>query len=524
MGLVYLASASGPGGFSKLFVIKELKPELAEDNGFLEMFLEEARLAARLNHPNIVTTYEVGIDGSRPYIVMDYLDGQTLARVLRKKVQGFTLEMHLTVISQALDGLHYAHHQENFDGSTTSIVHRDVSPQNVFITYDGQVKVVDFGIAKASDTTVETRTGVFKGKPAYMAPEQLQGDSSPRGDVYSIGVMLWEAIVGQRMWPKKSDVEVLTSLLKGDIPSIDEAAPDAPPALRAICMKAIARDPDARYVSAKEFRDAIEAYLQTAPRTSLKDVGATVGAGFTEQREKLRGLIERCVSDSRSNPLGSRSKLPSIAPPREDENSLTSNPTKTSQSRSEPSPTSKTQHSVVTGTPAASIVDAPEEPKRSPRFFVALGALGAVALVGVGFLMSRTASLGAKQEPGVSMPNSVGAEPRTETTRTAQAPASAASPNAGLGGRDGNGAGAGPVPTHSTAPAAAEVSSTPATKASPPPFPAHTPQPPPRFVPQPPQAQPKTTPAPAQPPSANTDCNPPFFFEGTKKVFKPGCL
>src|SRR5262245_54146628 len=139
MGIVYLAIARGPARFSKLLVLKQLKPELVEDPSFLEMFLEEARLAARLNHPNIVQTYEVGHDENRHFIVMDYLEGVTLARLLRKRSPKFTLNMQLRVISEALSGLHYAHTLTDFNGTSLGIVHRDATPQNVFITYDGQI-------------------------------------------------------------------------------------------------------------------------------------------------------------------------------------------------------------------------------------------------------------------------------------------------------------------------------------------------------------------------------------------------
>jgi serine/threonine protein kinase len=314
MGIVYLAVAQGPARFSKLLVVKELKPELVDDPTFLEMFLEEARLAARLNHPNIVQTYEVGAESSRHYIVMDYLDGVPLARILRKKNPAFDLHMHLRVICESLRGLQYAHALKDFDGSPLGIVHRDVNPQNVFITYDGQTKLVDFGIAKALDSSIETRTGVLKGKPAYMAPEQISGDIDPRADVFAAGVMVWEAAAGRRMWHKKGDVEVLAAVLKGDLPSLRDAAPEAPDALVALCDKSLAKDPNARHQTADELRAELEAYLESSGNNvQMPDVSSAVAGIFHEERAKTRAQIENHINALRARKEDE--KLPSLRPP-----------------------------------------------------------------------------------------------------------------------------------------------------------------------------------------------------------------
>src|ERR1700760_1905309 len=175
MGIVYLAMVQGPGGFHKLVVVKELNPSVVEEPAFLTMFLDEARLAARLSHPNIVQTNEVGHEGQRYFMAMEYLDGRGLDHVRRRsRTAGFglTLHMHLRVICDVLAGMDYAHELADFDGTPLHIVHRDASPQNVFLTFDGQVKLLDFGIAKAADSMHETITGVVKGKVSYMSPEQ----------------------------------------------------------------------------------------------------------------------------------------------------------------------------------------------------------------------------------------------------------------------------------------------------------------------------------------------------------------
>lgn len=316
MGIVYLAVTQGPARFSKLLVVKELKPDLVDDETFLDMFLEEARLAARLNHPNIVQTYEVGEENKRHFIVMDYLDGVTLARVLRRKPPPhvFSRNMHLRVICEILAGLHYAHTLKDFDGTDLGIVHRDVTPQNVFITFDGTAKVVDFGIAKALDSGLETRTGVLKGKPAYMAPEQIAGDVDRRADVFSAGVMIWEAIAGKRMWSKKGDVEVLTSMLKGEVPSIREHAPDVPEELARIVERSLLKDREARFDGASALQDALEEFLRDDPTATMREVGRAVGEIFADERMTTRATIDTCLARLKGGSVG---KLPSLLPPRD---------------------------------------------------------------------------------------------------------------------------------------------------------------------------------------------------------------
>ena len=311
MGIVYLAVAQGPGGFSKLLVIKELKAELVDDQGFLAMFLEEARLAARLSHPNIVQTFEIGQDDSRPFMVMDYLDGVSLSRLLRRKSPLWTRNYHLRVIADVLQGLHYAHTLTDFDGTPLGIVHRDVTPHNVFVTFDGQAKLVDFGIAKALDTRIETRTGILKGKPAYMAPEQITGAVDPRSDVFSAGILLWEAAAGQRMWSKKNDVEVLASMLRGDTPKLRDVAPDAPDALVAIVERATAQKPDDRFADAAALHEALEAFLATEPVVTMREVGRVVADIFEADRARTRAVIDQHLASLRTG--GVRNAVPPLA-------------------------------------------------------------------------------------------------------------------------------------------------------------------------------------------------------------------
>src|SRR5579859_4383660 len=306
MGIVHLAATQGPGGFHKLLVVKELRPELSQDDAHVSMFLDEARLAARLAHPSIVQTIEVGSEGSRHYMVMEFLDGRSLHRVVRRfrDQPEFTVGAHLRVVAEALLGLHYAHELRDFDGAPLGVVHRDVSPLNVFVTFDGQAKVLDFGIAKSADSSLETKTGVLKGRVAYMAPEQAWGQRvDRRADLYSAGVMLWEAAAGRRLWPGMNEVEILARLLKETPPALGAVNADAPEDLEAICERAMAKRPEDRYESAAELLEDLEAHLATRDDVmSMREIGALASKAFADDRRKMNALIDDTLARVRSGP------------------------------------------------------------------------------------------------------------------------------------------------------------------------------------------------------------------------------
>ncbi len=306
MGNVYLAALLGPGGFNKLLVVKELKPDLSDEVTFVSMFLEEARLAARLIHPNIVQTNEVGSEGKRHFMVMEFLDGRSLHRIGRRltEVGRLSVGSHLRVIAEALRGLQYAHDLSDFDGEPLGIVHRDVSPLNVFVTFDGQAKVLDFGIAKTADSSLQTATGVLKGRVAYMAPEQAWGNKvDRRADVYSAGVMIWEAAAGRRLWPKMSEVEILARALREGPPSLRSVRPDAPPELDEICARAMAKNCEERYPSADALLQDLEAHIVCrGDALSMREIGATVSHAFADERRKMSTLIEKTVTRIRGGP------------------------------------------------------------------------------------------------------------------------------------------------------------------------------------------------------------------------------
>ena len=295
MASVFLSVVPGPMGVNKLLVVKLLRQELSEDQDFIAMFVNEARLAARLNHANVVQTYEVGFEDGHHFLAMDYLDGQPLHAVLRKAGRdGVPLDVQVRILVEMLAGLSYAHTLRDFDGTPLHIVHRDVSPQNVFVTYDGRVLVVDFGIAKAAGAASNTQSGTFKGKLSYIAPEQASGDPvDARADVFSVGIMLWEAIAHRRFATGDSQAAVMSRRLGGNEPRIREVVPDCDPELADICDRAMAHRAADRFASADELRIALEGFLDRfSRRVGAREVGQFVASLFAEEREKIRAVID----------------------------------------------------------------------------------------------------------------------------------------------------------------------------------------------------------------------------------------
>jgi hypothetical protein len=299
MADVYLAVADGPQGFRKLCVLKLLKDNMSEDEEFRAMFLDEARLAARLNHPNIVQTFEVGETHNRMMIAMEYVEGQPATRLRRRLTpEQFPLSAHIAVLCDVLDALEYAHSLTDFDGSSLSIVHRDVSPHNVIIGYDARVKLLDFGIAKSRAATQETQAGVLKGKVGYMAPEQASMRAlDGRADIFSVGVMLWEAIAGRRLAEGMPANDVLVRRVSGQDPKIIEVVPDVDPELAAICDRAMALSADDRYATAAELQGELEQWLGQHTEPNRKGLSKALRDAFAREREQLRALVEQRMAD-----------------------------------------------------------------------------------------------------------------------------------------------------------------------------------------------------------------------------------
>jgi eukaryotic-like serine/threonine-protein kinase len=280
-------------GVTKLAVLKCLLPDLAEDPDFVDMFLDEARLCAHLNHPNVIQTYEVLHDGDRLAMAMEYLEGQTLTSVLSRLAGQLDVATRLRILTSVLAALEYAHNLTDFDGTPLHVIHRDVSPQNVFVTYDGHVKLVDFGIARTLSTPHRTEPGSVRGKLADLAPEAVGGDAvDRRADLFSVGVMLWEVLAGRRPWEPKAGALDAWFLPWNASPPELPAELDIPPELRAICRRALAIDPDARYQSAAELDAALEGIGAVASDAHARHLGQLVSSAFEPEIKQRRELIE----------------------------------------------------------------------------------------------------------------------------------------------------------------------------------------------------------------------------------------
>jgi serine/threonine protein kinase len=300
MGIVHLAEARGPGGFEKLVVVKELKAELTDDPVYCAMFLDEARLAARLSHRHIVQTNEVGCEGGRYFMALELLEGGSLHQIRSKLgLRALPPLMTVRVLVAVLDALHHAHELTDAEGASLGVVHRDVSPQNVFLTFDGGVKLIDFGVAKSKDRrgAAITRVGVVKGSVPYMSPDHVDGGIiDRRADVFAAGVILRELLCGERLWGEAGDLAILRALIARDLPAFPEAASaaaDVPAALRAIVLRAMAPHRADRYPTAAAMRDALEGYLtEHDPRGSLDDLGTWLEQNLVEERLAFRALVK----------------------------------------------------------------------------------------------------------------------------------------------------------------------------------------------------------------------------------------
>jgi len=306
MATVHLGRLLGSVGFARTVAIKRLHPHLAKDPDFVAMFLEEARLAARVRHPNVVATLDVVDDDNELFLVMEYVAGESLSRLVRKTREAgkrIPPRYVVGVVCAALEGLHAAHEATSERGSPLGIVHRDVSPQNLHVGLDGVARVLDFGIAKATNRVQETRTDQIKGKVAYMSPEQLaKGPIDRRADVYSAAVVLWEALTGARLF-KADDVPALVyAIMNDEIHPSSSIAPDLPKALDEIVMRGLDRDPSNRWSSARELAVALEKVLTPAP---AREIGEWVRETAGEMLAWRIELVHRIESET----------APSILPP-----------------------------------------------------------------------------------------------------------------------------------------------------------------------------------------------------------------
>lgn len=299
MARVYLAVSQGLAGFSKLVVLKVLKSDLAGTLELQEGFLREARLCARMNHPNVVAVNEVEVLDGLPVIVMEHLQGQPFSAILRRVLGKIPVDPLLRILVDSLNGLHYAHELADFDGAPLRLVHRDFSPQNIFVTYEGSVKVLDFGVAQVTRNAEHVESDTVQGKLRYMAPEQVNGAQlDRRTDVFAAGILLCELISGRRFWGDRSDTAIMNQLKTGEIPSPRSLSPSFPPELERICTKALAYVRGNRYQTVAAMQRDIEAYMTAhSMRVTAQEIGRQIAEWFDAERVQAQHLIESHLSN-----------------------------------------------------------------------------------------------------------------------------------------------------------------------------------------------------------------------------------
>ena len=302
MATVHIGRLSGVGGFTKTVAVKRLHPQFSKDPEFVTMFLDEARLAARIQHTNVVSTLDVVATGGELMLVMEYVQGEPLSRLargLKALNERCGPRVAAAIMAGALHGLHAAHEAKGRDGRPLHLVHRDISPQNILVGADGVPRVLDFGVAKAANRAYQTRESTIKGKLAYMAPEVFQmEDPTRQWDIYGAAVVLWETLVGERLFSAENDALLLAKVLEGRIRSPRSIVPEVPEALDAIVMKGLERSPGRRYQSAEEMALALEASGIAAPSevaTLVKRVSGVV----LEKRSSMIAEIESGLVDMR---------------------------------------------------------------------------------------------------------------------------------------------------------------------------------------------------------------------------------
>jgi len=342
MAEIYLARSQGPQRFEKYVILKRILPHLAVDDRFVEMFLEEARLAATMSHSNVVQVLDFGESAGSFYFTMEYVHGEdarTILKACRKRERRLDIADAITIVSNAAAGLHYAHELVDDHGQPLGVVHRDVSPSNIMVTFDGTVKVADFGIAKATQRSSATNTGTIKGKVSYMSPEQCQGEAlDRRSDVFSLGIVLYELTTGLKLFGGENDLAIMRRIIEKDVAPPSTLVPDYPPALDRIVSRALQRARDDRHASALELQTDLEQFCRSAGHvTSAPELANAMQGMFGKRQHPWIGQRQPSVIamessaidwDAESRPTtlaptptaspraGARPHAPSRRPPR----------------------------------------------------------------------------------------------------------------------------------------------------------------------------------------------------------------
>ncbi|HEY1695651.1 MAG TPA: serine/threonine-protein kinase [Polyangiaceae bacterium] len=518
MATLHYGRLLGPSGFSRTVAIKRLHAHLSEDPDFVAMFLDEARLAARIHHPNVIQTLDAESSEGELFVVLDYVHGDSLSR-LQREAKRVTTPASPPIVGAilfgALEGLHAAHEARDASGEPLELVHRDVSPHNILIGTDGVARVLDFGVAKARGRTQTTRVGQLKGKLAYMAPEQLGGRVTRRSDVFSASVVLWEALTGVRLFQGDDEGEVVAKLLHEPIPAPRTHAPSVTRELEAVVMRGLERDPAKRFATAREMAVALERHAALA--TPI-EVGAWVervaGTALAQRAARVASIDAEFGGAVASRPGVMRppqassatitgATVPTVAVPglartqgpQEEEKAAGTGEGATLVTAAT---TGEAVESTKTG--IATVTDL-HLPRRRPRLLrpASIASMAGLAAVATVAWLVRASFPASPQSPAAS----------TASAAAAAAPASTA---------DTDPASASPPPD---APAANSIASTATVPASPA-VTADPTEPRPAAVP-PPAPRRTFTPAPRH--HASASCSPPYTIDARGvRHYKPECL
>ena len=295
MAELFKAQLIGNLGFEKLVAIKKILPHLAVDQSFVEMFIDEARITAQLDHRNIVSVFELGTDADTPYIAMQYVDGLDVLALLRECARAqirLPPDLAAVIARDVLDALDYAHNALDVQGRPLSIVHRDISPGNVLLSWRGDVKLTDFGIARAAERRHKTEAGTLKGKYGYMSPEQVSGgDVDARSDLFSVGILLTEMVMARRLFTSTNDLDILLMVRDARLDRLHKYASEFPVELRVLTVRALQRRPEDRWQSAAQFRDALDEWIRRTTRVGNRDLASLIGRVINAPTADLPGGV-----------------------------------------------------------------------------------------------------------------------------------------------------------------------------------------------------------------------------------------
>lgn len=293
MAELFKAQLQGELGFQKLVAIKKILPHLATDKSFVEMFIDEARITAQLDHRHIVQVFELGTDADTPYIAMQYVDGLDVLALLRECARAqirLPADLAALIARDVLDALDYAHHATDARGRALGIVHRDISPGNVLLSWRGDVKLTDFGIARAAERRHKTEAGTLKGKYGYMSPEQVSsGEVDARSDLFSVGILLAEMVMARRLFTSTNDLDILLMVRDARLDRLHKYAQEFPVELRVLTVRALQRRPEDRWQSAAQFRDAIDEWIRRTTRVTSRDLASLIGQVINAPTADLHG-------------------------------------------------------------------------------------------------------------------------------------------------------------------------------------------------------------------------------------------